>query len=122
MRSFVVSAVLGGLLLAGPADCQWPSPPAAPGLSDAYCRSLGLSGPDLHCCVTIVDFKTTGETKLSSDVCTSCLQQGICPQSNRDFTKVDAKTDICLPGGKWDKVCLGAGWPPAAAEAVCSEA
>ena len=102
MRSFVASALLcASLLLARRADAQ----PPAPGASDAYCRSVGATTTgNLKCCVNVVDFRRTGATELSSDVCNYCKSVGICPQGNTDYTKVNAKSDICAPGGKWEMV------------------
>ena len=91
------------LLLLSTANAQ----PPAPGGSDMYCRSLGITNPgDLKCCVSVVDFRTspTTSTRLSGDVCHYCLSVGICPQGNTDFTKVNAKGDHCEAGGKWEKV------------------
>ena len=102
MRSFVASALLcASLLLARRADAQ----PPAPGASDAYCRSVGATTTgNLKCCVNVVDFRRTGATELSSDVCNYCKSVGICPQGNTDYTKVNANSDICAPGGKWEMV------------------
>ena len=106
--------LFASLLLARRADAQ----PPAPGASDAYCRSVGAtSSGDLKCCVRLFDFRYTGATELSSDICNYCKSVGICPQSNTDYTKVNAKSDICVPGGKWDKVrSAAAAWTVDAAD------
>ena len=104
MRSFIAGALLATLLLR---DAPFASgQPPAPGTSDAYCRNNGLTDtPDLKCCVQVVDWLSTGATRLSSDVCNYCLAQGICPQSNTGWSKVNSKTDICgTSGGQWAKV------------------
>ena len=81
--------------------CFQDSTPAA---LSAYCTSVGATSSNANaCCVSVVQERMTGATKLSAS-CSACQRDGICPTSNKKYEGIskDLKLAVCQPGGNPD--------------------